>query len=50
MIIKILRIISLIVVVAFILIMLNLDYNKIDCYLHSDNQSLCTPENNYKHK
>ena len=47
---KVLRIISLAVVILFILLAWYMDYDKIDCYLHAANQSDCTVENNYKYK
>jgi len=48
--IKILRIISLVIVILFILLAWYMDYDKIDCYLHADSQSNCTPQNSYKYK
>ena len=50
MIIKVLRIISLAIAILFVLMMLNFDYGKVDCYLHADNQADCTPQNSYKYK
>jgi len=47
---KILRILSLILVILFILMMWYMDYDKLDCYLHADNQSDCTPQNEYSYK
>ena len=50
MIIKVLRIISLAIVILFVWMVWNFDYDKIDCYLHAANQSDCTPQNSYKYK
>lgn len=50
MILKTLRVVSIAITILFVLFMWNFDYDKIDCYLHADNQSDCTTQNSYKYK